>query len=145
MKWDVAMAVLIPRRRAQLRGCAAWAVSLVLLAGMDTPLKGQTSRDATDESVSRPPRPTLSRAATSSPNDNTLSQTNQTAVGRAGQRQSRNEATGIVALQRLDTRIVGRVQTRLRTRIDRYYDPQANATSPFKVAGEQLRRGQPRR
>jgi hypothetical protein len=63
-------------------------------------------------------------------------------VGRAGQRQSREEAAqliGIKPMGRISGRIENRVQSRIRNRIDRYYDPQANATSPFAVADDQVR------
>jgi hypothetical protein len=54
-------------------------------------------------------------------------------VGRAGQRE------GYPSISRTDTRIGNRVQSRLRNRVDRFYDPQANATSPFQVASDQVR------
>jgi hypothetical protein len=47
---------------------------------------------------------------------------------------------GLSPLNRVDSRIANRVQSRVRNRIDRNYDPRANATSPFRVAGEQVRR-----
>lgn len=69
--------------------------------------------------------------------------------GRIGQRQTKDgvaRETGIEPMARLQTRVANRVQSRLRNRIDRNYDPSANATSPFVVAGEQARRPQsPRR
>jgi hypothetical protein len=40
---------------------------------------------------------------------------------------------------RINNRIANRVQSCLRARIDRNYDPQANASSPFDVAGEEAR------
>lgn len=62
------------------------------------------------------------------------------AVGQAGQRWTREQAVpGITPLSRIDSRIQNRVQSRIRNRIDRDYDPQANATSPFAVAGEETR------
>ena len=62
------------------------------------------------------------------------------AVGEAGQRQTRDQAVAnIDPLDRIDSRIPNRVQSRIRNRIDRYYDPRANTTSPFVVAGEQAR------
>ena len=134
-------------RRALRRRRRLLAISTALLMVAAGPLNGQTRGEATEEAnPTLLPRQTVPRPSTTAANsDNALSQPKQTGVGRAGQRQNRDATTGIVALQRLDTRVVSRVQTRLRTRIDRYYDPQANATSPFKVAGERLRRVQPRR
>ena len=62
----------------------------------------------------------------------------QSAVGQAGQRQTRDQNTlHVDPLDRIDSRIANRVQSRLRNRIDRFYDPRANATSPFTVASEQ--------
>ena len=60
--------------------------------------------------------------------------------GRIGQRQSRMDAaTNVPPLERVQGRVANRVQNRLRTRIDPFYDPQANATTPFRVASEQAR------
>lgn len=67
-------------------------------------------------------------------------ETARSAVGQAGQRQSREQVamdTGIEPMGRINRRIQNRVQSRIRNRIDRYYSPQANATSPFAVASEQ--------
>jgi hypothetical protein len=64
----------------------------------------------------------------------------ESAVGRAGQRQTRADAApSIEPMSRITSRINNRVQSRIRNRIDRNYDPQANATSPFEVAGDQAR------
>ncbi len=61
-------------------------------------------------------------------------------VGEAGRRQTRDqEIGGIKPLGRINSRIANRVQSRLRTRIDRNYDPQANAASPFEAASDQAR------
>lgn len=76
------------------------------------------------------------------------SETVRSAAGRAGQRQTREQIaqdTGIQPMARIDARIQNRVQSRIRNRIDRSYDPQANAASPFVVAGDQARTaGRPR-
>jgi hypothetical protein len=67
-------------------------------------------------------------------------ETAQSAAGQAGQRQSRERVaanSGIKPMGRINGRIQNRVQARIRNRIDRYYDPRANATSPFAVASEQ--------
>ena len=58
-------------------------------------------------------------------------------TGLVGQRQTRDEAaSNIKPLNRINNRVANRVQNRIRNRIDRYYDPQANATSPFKIADQ---------
>ncbi len=76
-------------------------------------------------------------------------ETARSIVGQAGQRQTREKVAqdaGIEPMARINGRIQNRAQTRIRNRIDRYYDPQANAASPFEVAGEQARSaGRPRR
>jgi hypothetical protein len=60
--------------------------------------------------------------------------------GTVGERQTGNETSIDTApLKRIESRIANRVQNRLRNRIDRYYDPKANAASPFEVAGDQAR------
>ena len=66
--------------------------------------------------------------------------TADTGTGVIGQRQTREQAAPNVApLGRIDSRIGNRVQNRVRNRIDRYYDPSANATSPFRIAGDEAR------
>jgi hypothetical protein len=63
-------------------------------------------------------------------------------VDQFGQRQTREgiaKETGIEPLGRINNRIQNRVEARLRNRIDRNYNPQANAISPFVVAGDQAR------
>jgi hypothetical protein len=68
--------------------------------------------------------------------------TDDVGSGQTGQRQTRDEVatqTGIEPMGRIGSRIQNRAQTRVRNRIDRYYDPQSNATSPFRVASEQAR------
>jgi hypothetical protein len=57
-------------------------------------------------------------------------------VGTIGQRQG--AVASIKPMARLNTRIANRVQSRIRNRIDRFYNPQANATSPFEVAADQV-------
>ena len=76
-----------------------------------------------------------------------VSKVANSSVGTAGQRQTPAETVkGVEPLARIDTRIPNRVQSRIRNRIDRTYDTQANATSPFEVAGETIRKaGSPRR
>lgn len=67
----------------------------------------------------------------------------------AGQRQTRellSQDAGIEPIARINGRIQNRVQSRIRNRIDRYYSPQANAASPFEVAGDQVHStGRPQR
>lgn len=68
-------------------------------------------------------------------------ETARSAAGQVGLRQSREQVgtdSGIEPMGRINGRIQNRVQARIRNRIDRYYDPRANATSPFVVASEQV-------
>lgn len=71
---------------------------------------------------------------------NPSGRTARSSVGQVGQRQTRDTAAdqaGIKPMARIANRVQNRVQNRVRNRIDRYYSPQANATYPFAVAGEQ--------
>ena len=75
-------------------------------------------------------------------------QTATSVTGQAGQRQTRDQLAvkaGIEPLARIGGRIENRAQTRVRNRIDRYYDPLANAASPFVIAGDQARTATSRR
>lgn len=75
-----------------------------------------------------------------------IARTADVGSGQVGQRQTRETAVpDAMPLDRLSTRVTNRVQNRIRNRIDRYYDPQANATSPFQVAQDQARTTSPRR
>lgn len=70
-------------------------------------------------------------------------QTAEIGVSRVGQRQNAAQAAqaaSVKPMARLNGRIRNRVQARIRNRIDQYYDPKANATSPFIVAGQEARR-----
>jgi len=67
----------------------------------------------------------------------------ESAVGEVGQRQTRGNVPAVIGpMGRLNSRVANRVQSRLRNRIDRYYDPRANTTSPFEVAAERSARVQ---
>lgn len=63
----------------------------------------------------------------------------KSAVGQVGQRQQRGDVTHS-PMARIESRIENRVQSRLRSRIDGNYDPQFNAESPFKAAGDNAHR-----
>ncbi|MBN2974450.1 hypothetical protein JW805_20900 [Roseomonas aeriglobus] len=70
-------------------------------------------------------------------------QTAELGANRVGQRQSVTQAAEearVTPMARLNGRIQNRVQARIRNRIDRYYDPTANATSPFVIAGQKVQR-----
>lgn len=96
-----------------------------------------TDEDAVPDYQTRPVATQSSVAPSSLRQDVAVS-----AVGQAGRRQTREQTaqqTGIEPMARIDARVQNRVQARIRNRIDRYYDPQANATSPFLVASDQAR------
>ncbi|MBY9063474.1 hypothetical protein K7957_11085 [Sphingomonas yunnanensis] len=74
--------------------------------------------------------------------DSSPSRLATSSAGTTGQRQSREitaKEVGIEPMARIDDRIANRVESRIRNRLDRFYDPQANALSPFKDAGEKAR------
>lgn len=142
------MTTRAPEHRRPWRGSLAAArLTFLLTLGWATLVSAQTPSSGQEDPDQNPvPQSLPKNRAEPSAKANPLGQTGQTANGRAGQRQTRDTTTGIVALKRVESRVANRVQSRLRSRIDRYYDPQANATSPFKVAGEETRRqGQTRR
>lgn len=70
----------------------------------------------------------------------------KSSVGIAGQRQTREQTNlNVAPMDRVESRIQNRIQARIRNRIDRYYDPKANAVSPFVLTGERVRNaGRPR-
>lgn len=63
----------------------------------------------------------------------------RSAAGVAGQRQTREQGGIAEPMGRIDSRVQNRVQNRLPNRIDRDYDPQALATSPFADAEDRSR------
>lgn len=70
--------------------------------------------------------------------DQHLGHTAQVDGRRAGQRQIHKDATRATetaSLAHTSNRAVNRLQSRLRSRIARSYNPRVNAISPFKIAG----------
>lgn len=66
------------------------------------------------------------------------------AVGRAGQRQTRDQFQGIEPMARIGNRFANRVQNRISNRIGRQYSFGGSATSPFSVAADQVKSANPR-
>lgn len=94
------------------------------------------STGASGDQIDTPPMPITSLPET------LPGQTATSTAGQAGRRQSRDELAqeaGIPPMARIGGRVQNRAETRIRNRIDRYYDPQANTVSPFVVAGDQAR------
>ena len=60
----------------------------------------------------------------------------ESAAGQAGVRRTRAQVEGVNPMARINNRIQNRVQARLRNRVDRNYDPRANATLPFEAADQ---------
>lgn len=61
------------------------------------------------------------------------------AVGEVGQRQTRAQAApNTQPMARINSRINNRINNRLQNRIDRSYNPQATAVTPFEVAEKQV-------
>lgn len=64
----------------------------------------------------------------------------QSAVGQAGQRQTRDQALlNITPIERIPSRLQNRIQSRLQTRIDRNNTSSATALTPFAIADEETR------
>lgn len=105
-----------------------------ILAAMQVTAQARGQNRAADEAENLQPHPlppSLSPQA---------GRTADTGIGDVGQRQTREEsATNIQPLGRIDSRIGNRVQSRIRNRIDANYDPQSNALSPFRVAGDEVK------
>lgn len=111
------------------------AAFLAMLLSAAAPAMAQDApRDETVEFSAS--RVDLQRAAP----DTRAGQTARSSVGQVGQRQTREQAApSIEPMGRIASRVQNRIQSRIHNRIDRYYDPRANATSPFATAGEQAR------
>ena len=56
-----------------------------------------------------------------------ITQTAESTVGRAGERQTRDQTKGIEPLARINGRIANRVESRIRNRIDRTFNAKSNA------------------
>lgn len=113
---------------ARLRSLAC-PVTAAVLVWFGSPASAAQERHAPPEELPVVVAPQVGRTADS-------------AAGRIGQRQSRESTTTAIngePLARIGNRIANRVQSRIRNRIDQNYDPRANATSPFVVAGDRVR------
>lgn len=117
--------------------------SIALLAATSVSAQSRSDRNPASSDVEEVDQ---QHSSSSSSAPTRIGNTADTGSGEVGQRQTREAAPNIRPLGRIDNRIDNRVQNRIRNRIDRTYDPQANATSPFEVAGEQAKAaGRPRR
>ena len=126
-------------------------LTMLLLAALSGPVAaaplaaqvvgGQDSgRDDQEANAYPPADQPLQQNSPSSAAPDAPGRTADAGTGLIGQRQTREEAApNVTPLGRINSRIANRVQNRIRNRIDRYYDPSANATSPFRVAGDQAR------
>lgn len=127
-------------RRSTWRKFGMIGVVVMAVACLAMPVRAAQTRDRSDEAQEEPlppPRPTGTDDDRFKPASGKVA---NSAAGRAGERQNKSSVAGILPTARVETRVANRVQARLRNRIDRYYDPQANAISPFKVAGETSKR-----
>ena len=117
--------------RATLVALVAGSITLVAAPGA-AQLQTRSLSQAADEQDLPAPAPTLAPVRPGRIGDSP--------VGEIGQRQTRDRPpAGVEPLARFNGRIANRVESRLRNRIDPYYDPQANATSPFLSASDQAR------
>jgi hypothetical protein len=65
----------------------------------------------------------------------------ESAVGRVGERQTREQVANVEPIGRINSRINTRISLRIHSRIDRNYDPRPTLTSSIEVAEDQVRRG----
>jgi hypothetical protein len=65
-----------------------------------------------------------------------IGKTAESSAGRAGERQTGAQATGVKPLARINGRIANRIESRIVNRIDRTYDSSTNALSPFIIASD---------
>lgn len=117
-------------------GCAL--VSTPAIAQASAPQSVTSAADTQDRE-----QPVVQQRPQTPLQTNPSGRTARSSVGQVGQRQTRDTAAdeaGIKPMARIASRVQNRVQNRIRNRIDRYYSPQANATDPFAVAGEQARK-----
>lgn len=128
--------VTVANTRRLRAGASVLLIALLVVSGA-AGAQSRSDRQEEENMAIGAPLP-LARGSTSP--ENTPGKVATSSAGKVGQRQTRDETKGVTLTGRLQSRVLSRVEARLRNRIDRYYDPQANATSPFKVAGEQTRR-----
>lgn len=108
------------------RGCAAAAISFLLAVSATAQTRGGFG-----------PEEQLPPPLATAPAQGRIANAGN---GEIGQRLTREQAApNINPLKRIESRIANRVQNRIRSRIDTHYDPQANAASPFRLAGDQAR------
>jgi hypothetical protein len=66
-------------------------------------------------------------------------------AGRAGQRRTRDQVTGVAPMARIQNRIINRVQSRISNRLGRRYNGSNDVTSPFKAAADEVQSTTPAR
>jgi len=114
-------------------------VPIILALSLAVPAAAQRRDMPTDQEDPQAMQQLQPQSATVRP-ENVNGRIANSSVGEVGQRQTRADmAPATEPMARITSRINNRVQNRIRNRIDRNYDPQANATSPFKVAEDQTR------
>lgn len=123
--------------------CYRARIGLIITVGLCWATVGlaQSGSPATDGANQQPEQPVAAQVR-----PNQAGRVADSLVGEVGQRQTRERAVpGVNPIARLNTRVTNRIQSRLRTRIDRYYDPQLNSTDAFVAAEAEIRRaGSPR-
>lgn len=115
-------------------------ISSLLLLILSFPADAQMRQgNAEREGISDDQEMPVQSANSVSPSEQ-IGRTADAGNGQIGERQRRDAGpSSTKPLARVDSRVANRIENRIRSRIDRYYDPRANATSPFKVAGDQAR------
>lgn len=83
----------------------------------------------------------LMAAPAAAQDDPTAGRVARSSAGRAGQRQTREQAAPFAPpTARLNSRIANRVQSRIRNRVDRNYNPQGGTVAAIENAQTETRR-----
>ncbi|MBU1756417.1 MAG: hypothetical protein KJ703_05445 [Alphaproteobacteria bacterium] len=116
-------------------GPAIAGAAAALLLGLGAPAAAQQQPLDPESEVEE-----FEQAGTQNEGLSETARTADTGIGEVGQRQTTRDGPVMrEPLDRIDSRINNRVENRIRNRIDRYYDPTANATSPYANADRQSR------
>ena len=116
--------------------------ALVMLLGLAAPAAAQGVPLAPQTGSEEPAQADTRQANNQNEGLVEAARTADTGIGEVGRRQTARDGPVMrEPLDRIDSRINNRVQNRIRNRIDRYYDPTANAMSPFERAERETQTG----
>lgn len=114
--------------------------AITLCLAVPVRAQDQTIRDRTPDTTFVP--------ATSAPSGGRIAEgglTPDSLAGRAGQRRTRDQVTGVAPMARIQNRISNRVQSRISNRLDRRYNGSNDVISPFRAAADETQNTTPRR